>query len=92
MITEYYICNSWVVTGELKCQAEPGLVLTPPKKANSRDNDGLLEASEIASLKLNADLVVLSACNTAGSGGKFGGDALSGLAEAFSMLEQKFGR
>ena len=78
-----YFATHGLLPGELKCQAEPGLVLTPPKKANSRDNDGLLEASEIASLKLNADLVVLSACNTAGSGGKFGGDALSGLAEAF---------
>ena len=78
-----YFATHGLLPGELKCQAEPGLVLTPPKKANSRNNDGLLEASEIASLKLNADLVVLSACNTAGSGGKFGGDALSGLAEAF---------
>jgi CHAT domain-containing protein len=32
---------------------------------------------------LNADLVVLSACNTAGGNGKFGGEALSGLTEAF---------
>jgi CHAT domain-containing protein len=32
---------------------------------------------------VNADLVVLSACNTAGAAGRFGGDALSGLAESF---------
>src|SRR5262249_48216565 len=30
-----------------------------------------------------AELVVLSACNTAAGGGRFGGEALSGLAEAF---------
>ncbi len=78
-----YFATHGLLPGELKCQAEPGLVLTPPKKADSRNDDGLLEASEIATLRLNADLVVLSACNTAGSGGKFGGDALSGLAEAF---------
>jgi CHAT domain-containing protein len=78
-----YFATHGLLPGELKCQTEPGLVMTPPLKTESRENDGLLEASEIASLRINADIVVLSACNTAGSGGKFGGDALSGLAEAF---------
>ena len=78
-----YFATHGLLPGELKCQSEPGLVLTPPIKPTERENDGLLEASEIASLKINAEIVVLSACNTAGSGGKFGGDALSGLAEAF---------
>ena len=79
-----YFATHGLLPGELKCQAEPGLVLTPPKQqAQSKDQDGLLAASEIAALKLNADLVVLSACNTAGSGGKLGGEALSGLAESF---------
>jgi CHAT domain-containing protein len=41
-----------------------------------------LTASEVAQLKLNADWVVLSACNTA-SGEKPGAEALSGLARAF---------
>ena len=58
-------------------------MLTPPGRSSSRADDGLLEASEIAGLRLNADLVVLSACNTGGSGTRLGGDALSGLAEAF---------
>ena len=45
----------------------------------------MLSASEIAALNLHADLVVLSACNTAGSAGssQSGGEALSGLAQAF---------
>ena len=48
------------------------------------DDDGYLTASEIAGLKLDADWVILSACNTAGSGGGgAGGEALSGLARAF---------
>jgi len=42
----------------------------------------LLTASEAAQLKLNADWVVLSACNTA-AGGEPGAEALSGLARSF---------
>lgn len=78
-----YFATHGLLPGELKCQTEPGLVLTPPQKSKDRLNDGLLEASEIATMRVNADLVVLSACNTAGAGGRFGGDALSGLAESF---------
>jgi len=44
--------------------------------------DGYLLASEIAALKLDADWVILSACNTA-AGGAEGAEALSGLARAF---------
>ena len=53
----------------------------PPDKATEQD-DGLLTASEIAQLKLDAKWVVLSACNTA-AGGSEGAEALSGLARAF---------
>jgi len=65
----------------LGANAEPGLILTPPEKGDNAD-DGLLTASEISQLKLNADWVVLSACNTAGAAGG-SGEALSGLARAF---------
>ena len=79
-----YFATHGLLPGELRCQSEPGLALSPPSSpAQSAADDGLLEASEIASLKLDADLVVLSACNTAQGGDRFGGDALSGLAEAF---------
>ena len=54
---------------------------TLPKQPSESD-DGLLTASEIAQLKLNADWVVLSACNTI-AGDKPGAEALSGLARAF---------
>jgi len=78
-----YFATHGMLPGELHCQAEPGLVLTPGS-ASSAASDGLLTASEIATLKLNADLVVLSACNTAASGGtKMGGGALEGLADSF---------
>ena len=45
-------------------------------------DDGYLSASEVATLKLDADWVILSACNTA-AGGAEGAEALSGLARAF---------
>ena len=70
-----------LVAGDLSGLAEPALVLTPPPVASEAD-DGLLTASEIAALRLNADWVVLSACNTA-SGANEGAEALSGLARAF---------
>ncbi|MDP3656739.1 MAG: CHAT domain-containing protein [Brevundimonas sp.] len=62
--------------------AEPGLVMTPPEQATEAD-DGYLSASEAAQLRLNAEFVVLSACNTAASNGRPGGEGLSGLARAF---------
>jgi CHAT domain-containing protein len=62
-------------------QGEPALVLTPPDKPADADDDGLLMAWEVAALKLNADWVVMSACNTA-AGDKIGAHALSGLAMA----------
>src|SRR4029079_501598 len=45
-------------------------------------DDGYWSASEVAALKLDADWVILSACNTA-AGGAEGAEALSGLARAF---------
>jgi CHAT domain-containing protein len=69
------------LAGELQVGAEPGLILTPPRDATPED-DGYLSASEIASLKLDADWIILSACNTA-AGGEPGAEAFSGLARAF---------
>ena len=62
--------------------AEPALLLTPPATPTEQD-DGLLTASEVAQLKLDADWVVLSACNTAAGSGAGNAEALSGLARAF---------
>ena len=80
-----YFATHALVAGEVekfaKAKAEPALVLSIPDKPSEED-DGLLTASEVAMLKLNADFVVLSACNTA-AGDKPGAEALSGLARAF---------
>lgn len=71
-----------LLPGELRCKSEPALALTPPATPTASD-DGLLDASEVAQLKLDADWVLLSACNTASPDGKLGGESLSGLARAF---------
>ena len=73
--------------GELqKSLAEAAIVLTPPSPGASAESlaedDGLLTASEVTTLKLDADWVILSACNTA-AGNATSAEALSGLARAF---------
>ncbi len=77
-----YFATHGLLADDLKTIGEPALVLTPPETPSAVD-DGLLTASEISeNLKLNADWVVLAACNTAG-GAKPGAESLSGLAKAF---------
>jgi CHAT domain-containing protein/tetratricopeptide (TPR) repeat protein len=75
------------MAGELDGSSEPGLILTPPTQASEED-DGYLSASEIAGLKLNADWVILSACNTA-AGATSNAEALSGLARAFIYAQAR---
>lgn len=76
-----YFATHGLVAGDVKGVAEPSLALTIPKTPTRLD-DGLLTASEVAQLSLNADWVVLSACNTA-AGDRPGAEALSGLARSF---------
>jgi CHAT domain-containing protein len=76
-----YFATHGLVAGDIKGLAEPSLALSIPAQSSDLD-DGLLTASEVAQLKLNADWVVLSACNTI-AGDKPGAEALSGLARAF---------
>ena len=70
-----------LVAGEVSGLSEPALVLSLPDKPTAED-DGLLTASRIAKLNLDADWAVLSACNTA-AGDRPGAEGLSGLARAF---------
>ncbi len=79
-----YFATHGILPGQLHCAGEPALALSPPAgMAASTDTDGMLSASEIAQMPLNADLVVLSACNTAESTDGLGGGALEGLSDAF---------
>jgi len=70
-----------LVSGDLTGLTEPVLALSAPSAAHV-DGDGLLTLEEVLGLRLNADWVVLSACNTA-SGNGSGSEALSGLGRAF---------
>ncbi len=70
-----------LVPGDLDGLSQPALALASPLLAGG-EGDGLLTLDEVLGLKLNADWVVLSACNTA-SGDGAGAEAVSGLGRAF---------
>jgi len=70
-----------LLPGDLDGLTQPALALTAPEVAGGTD-DGLLTMGEILGLRLNADWVVLSACNT-GAGKGAGSEAVSGLGRAF---------
>jgi CHAT domain-containing protein len=70
------------LAGEVAGVPEPSLMLNLPDAPDGRF-DGILRASEIAQLQLNADLVILSACNTATPNGRPRAEMYTGLAQAF---------
>ncbi len=70
-----------LVPGDLNGLSEPALALSAPQVSGS-EGDGVLTMGEVLGLKLNADWVVLSACNTAAGEGA-GAEAVSGLGRAF---------
>jgi CHAT domain-containing protein len=67
---------------DLQCLSEPAL-LTSVAPHGGKETDGMLTTSEIIDLRLDAEMVVLSACDTGGEGAGTGGESLSGLARAF---------
>lgn len=84
VLTDYRViafATHALTAGEVSGISEPALVLSPPETPRPGDT-GLLTASTIAGLRLDADWVILSACNTAAPGGA-GADGLSGLAQSF---------
>ena len=70
-----------LVAGELRGLWEPALLVG---RSDDSSEDGLLGASEIARLRLSADWVILSACNTA-AGSNSDAPVYSGLATAFAQ-------
>jgi CHAT domain-containing protein len=67
---------------DLRCLNEPAIVTSPPPGAKDASS-ALLTAGDIVGLNLDANLVILSACNSGGPGGTTAGESLSGLARAF---------
>lgn len=85
----HFATHGLVTPPRAGCPARPALLTS---FAPDRKSDGLLQFGEIFDLRLNADLVVLSACDTAGVAGveatraaglSDGGGALDGLVRAF---------
>jgi CHAT domain-containing protein len=85
----HFATHGFVTAPRPECPARPALLTS----FGGSDSDGLLSFKEIYDLKLNADLVILSACDTAGEASKAatleagvttgGGSALDGLVRAF---------
>jgi CHAT domain-containing protein len=73
-----------LMAGEYDQVSEPSLILTPGNIEYSSD-DGILTSGEIRQLNINANLVILSACNTTASSGKPDGTSFSGLIDAFFL-------
>lgn len=78
-----YFATHALLPQDVNCWNEPLLTASAEDGGEGPGHDGLITASEIMDLKLDAELVILSACNTAGPDGQPGGDSLSGLARAF---------
>jgi CHAT domain-containing protein len=68
-----------LVAGDFPSLEQPALALSAP---SGIADEGLLTLDDILSLKLDADWVVLSACNTAAGDGQ-GAEAISGLGRGF---------
>jgi len=72
-----------LLPGDLDGLVQPAIALTSPTASQGTGkNDGLLTMGEVMGLNLNADWVVLSACNTGAASGR-GATAVSGLGQAF---------
>jgi CHAT domain-containing protein len=76
-----FATHAFLPAGTLRCMIDPAIVLSEPPRAANADA-AFLQPRDIERLKLNADLVALSACNTSGAQG---GESLAGLARSFFL-------
>ena len=70
-----------LMRGQMSGLFQPALALSNPALAGDGE-DGMLTMEEVLGLRLDADWVVLSACNTAAAG-RQSGESISGLGRAF---------
>ena len=70
-----------LMPGDLDGLMQPALALSAPQVTGG-NQDGLLTMGEVLGLRLDADWLVLSACNSGGGDGA-GAEAISGLGRAF---------
>lgn len=77
-----HLATHALLSSELRCLSEPLIAMSADPGAPDASS-AILRMSDVLSLKLDADLVLLSACNTAGPSGSGTSDSLSGLAKAF---------
>ncbi len=81
-LTQYrylHFATHGILTGDIPSVGQPALILS---LVGDPDNDGFLTMKEVQSLRVNADLVVLSACQT-GLGQQVSGEGVMGMARAF---------
>ena len=87
-ILNQYSVISFATHGVLKNEVaginQESLLLTPEMTSNASRN-GILTSTEIADLNLSADLIVLSACNTANEGMNAAIKGITGLSTSFSL-------
>ena len=83
-----HLATHALLPGELSCVTEPAIIASPARGAPNASS-AFLRSTDVLSFRLDADLVILSACNTAGPGSGVAegagsaGEALSGLARSF---------
>jgi CHAT domain-containing protein len=71
-----------VLPSELACQRDPAIITSAPPTAPDA-SAAMLTSNDILNLNLDADLVILSACNSGGLAGSLAGESLSDLARSF---------